>query len=229
MIIRILGTKGEIQAQAPKHRKHSGVLIDRKILIDVGEFEFLKYKPELILITHFHPDHAFFAKRGEIGKINIPIYGPEHLNQTNQIKIATGRLKWNGHIITPIPTIHSVKVKSQGYIIEKNRKRIFYSGDLITIEKQFFYLLRKLDLVITEGSFFRKGGLVRRSESGKLYGHEGIPNLVFFFRPFTQRIVFTHFGTWFMKNVAAAREKIKLLEDRGLTLEIADDGIEYEI
>jgi len=50
---------GEIRKSCPYHSKHPGVLIDEKILLDIGEEEFLKYKPEYVFITHLHPDHAF--------------------------------------------------------------------------------------------------------------------------------------------------------------------------
>ena len=60
MKLRILGTRGEIKSSAPRHSKHSGVLIDGKLMLDVGEKEFLDLKPGCVFITHLHPDHAFF-------------------------------------------------------------------------------------------------------------------------------------------------------------------------
>ncbi|HEV8285047.1 MAG TPA: MBL fold metallo-hydrolase [Chitinophagaceae bacterium] len=230
MIVQILGTRGEIEAHTPKHFKHSGILIDNKILIDIGEAEYLKYDPQFILISHFHPDHAFFAKDSKKVKINVPIFAPEATKRISGITITSSPFKKDNYLITPIPTVHSLKVKSQGYIIEKSEKRIFYSSDLITIKEKYHNQLRKLDLVITEGSFIRKGGIVQQYlESGKFYGHAGIPDLVFLFRPFTHRIIFTHFGTWFMKNIPAAKKKIKLLEEKGLSLEIAEDGKKYKV
>jgi glyoxylase-like metal-dependent hydrolase (beta-lactamase superfamily II) len=62
MNIKILGTRGEIKVSAPYHSRHSGVLIDNTLLLDCGEPEFLDYKPQAILITHLHPDHAFFVR-----------------------------------------------------------------------------------------------------------------------------------------------------------------------
>ena len=58
MKIKILGTRANIKAGTPGHTKHSGVLVDNKLLFDVGEKEFLKYNPSYIFFTHFHPDHA---------------------------------------------------------------------------------------------------------------------------------------------------------------------------
>jgi len=230
MIIQIFGTRGEIKAHAHKHLKHSGILIDNKILIDVGEPEYLKYKPEFILITHFHPDHAFFIREKNKINITLPVFAPEATNKISGVTIISSTVKMDSYLITPVPTIHSMKVKSQGYIIEKNKRRIFYSGDLVTIEKKYYRELGKLDLVITEGSFIRRGGVVRQHvETKKLFGHAGIPDLISLFEKFTHRIIFTHFGTWFMKDVVAAKEKIKPLEKKQLTLEIAEDGKKYNV
>jgi glyoxylase-like metal-dependent hydrolase (beta-lactamase superfamily II) len=64
MKIEILGTRGEIKNLKPYHAKHSGVFIDNDLLFDLGEKEYLKLNPEHIFITHLHPDHAFFARKG---------------------------------------------------------------------------------------------------------------------------------------------------------------------
>ncbi len=49
------------------------------------------------------------------------------------------------------------------------------------------------------------------------------------FKQYTDRIVFMHFGSWFMKDVPAGRKKIQALAEEGLTLEAAHDGVEYEV
>lgn len=40
MKIKILGTRGEIEESAPYHSKQSGVLVDDKILLDIGDKDF---------------------------------------------------------------------------------------------------------------------------------------------------------------------------------------------
>jgi hypothetical protein len=94
---------------------------------------------------------------------------------------------------------------------------------------KYFKMPKSLDLVITEASFLRKGELIRKNKQGKLFGHNGIPDLVNLFEKFTGRIVFTHFGTWFLKDISFGIQKIKSMETNGLKLDIAFDGAEFEI
>lgn len=225
MKIKVLGTRGEIENSAPYHSKHTGVLIDKKILFDVGEKDFLKYKPKYIFITHLHPDHAFFVR--EPVKINIPVYVPEKYRAYNV----------NSYHIIAIPTAHSKKVKSFAYLIKKGnpagrgRQKILYTGDMIWIDKKYHRLLKNLDLVITEGSFIRKGGLVRRDkETGEIYGHTGTPDLIRIFKRFTKRILFLHFGSWFYEDAKKARKELqKLGKENEVEVLIGYDGKEVEV
>ena len=50
MIIKILGTRGEIKPSSRYHSKKSGVLVDNKILFDIGEEQFLTENPQQIFI-----------------------------------------------------------------------------------------------------------------------------------------------------------------------------------
>ncbi len=125
----------------------------------------------------------------------------------------------------PVPTVHSVKLRSLGYVIETGGQRVFFSSDLVCIEQRYHRQLRRLDLVITEGSYMRRGGLVRTDPvSGRSFGHTGIPDLIEFFRPFTPRIVITHFGSWFYKDIATSIQQIASLGD-GVRTSAAHDGL----
>jgi len=234
MVIKILGTIGKIKSKTLGHANRSGILVDGKILLDLGEKEFLNYNPKLILITHFHPDHAFFIKKKKNSlssrvPFNIPVFAPEKSDIIGIIKTLSVPIKKYGYLITPIPTVHSLNLKSQGYLIQKEMKRIFYSSDMYKIKKSFYPMIGKLDAIITEASFIKKGGLIQRDKYGRKYGHAGIPELVDFFKKFTHRIILTHFGTWFVKNTIKAECKIKELEENDFKIEIARDGMEFKI
>jgi len=228
MHIKVLGTRGEVESSAPYHSKHSGVLVDETILLDLGEKEYLDYKPECIFITHLHPDHAFFVT--EPAKIDIPVYAPETSNTGHIIAIADS-IEVNTHLVTPVPTHHSKKVKSVAYLVERDGQKFLYTGDVIWINKEYHHLFTDLSLVITDGSYIRKGGLIKKDkETGRLYGHTGIPNLVDLFKSFTQHILFLHFGNWFYDGISTARKKFsQISENNGVNILVGYDGMEINL
>lgn len=225
MQIKILGTRGEIKPRAPRHANHSGILIDSKLMFDVGEEKFLREKPEAIFITHLHPDHAFFVRENEPRITEAKIFAPEICRGYPQVKIISESIKIDEYKIIPLPTIHSKNVKSQSYLIKTAGKKILYTGDMIWIKKEYWKFLKNLDLVITEGSFMREGGMVQRDEFGLLWGHQGIPDLIKFFSRFTRHIIITHFGSWFYKDMPAAEKEIEALgEKHDVGAEVGYDG-----
>jgi glyoxylase-like metal-dependent hydrolase (beta-lactamase superfamily II) len=230
--ITILGTRGEIPNSLPYHSKHTGILVDDELLIDVGEKEFLKWNPQWILISHFHPDHAYFIRRGkqEAPPANIPIYAPEKPSSfQSSIQVIDGEIQIGPYVITPIPTHHSKHVKSYAYVIRKQNHSFLYTGDLVWINKEYHPLIGIVDLVITEASFIRKQGMVRKDlETGTLFGHNGVPNLIKLLKPFSSRILFIHFGSWFYKNVKAAKKNlIALGKENDIQVLVGYDGFTY--
>ena len=131
MHIKVLGTKGEIEKSLPRHSKKSGVLIDGVLLLDIGEKEYLKYDPKWILITHLHPDHAYFMRKGheESPATDALLFAPEPSKQG--VGILRRKKKLGPYAITPIPTHHSVHVQSQAYLVQKGKTAILYTGDMV--------------------------------------------------------------------------------------------------
>ncbi len=234
MKIKVLGTKGEIEASAPYHSHQSGVLLDDLILLDCGDKTFLKNNPKYIFITHLHPDHAYFArepdKKYDINN-DIKIFSPENFEGDVATTVFNDTKKVDGYEITAIPTIHSIKVESQAYLIQKNDQKILYTGDMIWIKKDYHHLLKDLNLVITEASFMRKGGMVRRQEeTDKIYGHTGVPDLINLFSRFTKNILFMHFGTWFFEDIEESREKMEqLAEENHINIHVGYDGLNMDV
>lgn len=229
MRVKILGTIGQIEITHLGYQKHSGVLIDGQILCDVGEKEYLSYAPLCVLLTHLHPDHAYFINEKTNLDFPMPVFGPEPWRESKNIRVVSAPFVQNGYKITPIPTIHSIKVKSQGYLIERENKRLLYTGDMISIPESYHHYLRGLDVVITEASHLRRGGIVRKSTDGRLFGHAGVPDLIDFFRKYTKHLIFTHFGAWFVKDPVAGKKKITGLSDDSIILDVAADGKEFVI
>src|SRR5919204_306275 len=144
----------------------------------------------------------------------VSIYAPEIPRSIPMVQIMSKAVVVGRYTVTPVPTVHSHRVRSVGYVVQTGADKVFYSSDMVRIEPKYHHLLRHLDLVITEGSFIRSRGLVRiESGTGEPFGHNGIPDLIEFFSRFSRRIIVTHFGTWFFKNVSKSRQKIESFID----------------
>lgn len=230
MNIKILGTRGEIEESSPYHAKQSGILIDNKLLFDCGDKRFLAYNPEHIFITHLHPDHAFFVRPRQKAPQHIHLYAPEK-HRAIPFTVIKKQITIGGYRIIPIPTIHSLKVKSVAYLVEHRNKKILYTGDMIWIEKKYHRLLNNLDLVIADASYIRYGGLVRRDKkTGGIYGHTGVPNLIALFKKYTSTILFVHFGAWFYKDMKQARRQLyELGREHHVTVMVGYDGLTLNI
>ena len=229
MRIKVLGTRGEIEESAPRHSRHSGLLVNGELLFDLGEREFLLAEPRRVFITHLHPDHAFFVRTP--APLVVPVYAPETRPGVPELKLFPSKMSYRGYSIRAIPSHHSLKVKSVAYLVEKAGRRLLYTGDLFWINKEHHSLFGQLDLVVTEASFLRRGGMIRRGRtSGLAYGHAGVPNLVELFSKFTGHILFTHFGSWFYAGARKARRTLAALGRRNGVVALAGyDGFELDL
>ena len=225
--IRILGTKGEIEEESPEHRKQSGVLID-KVLFDCGEVSYLDLKPEVIFVSHGHPDHI----KGLEASGEVPVYSLEKPPVEGIVwrKISPRKKYRAGEIfVIPVPTIHSKIKRSCGFLIFAGGKKILYTGDMISINKRWYALIRDPDLVITEGSSFDRDLIRRDKETGEIYGHSSIPRLVSLFKRLNAKtIVIAHYGSWLVKKPEEGYRKIKELSDQ-VKVWPAKDGEEIDL
>lgn len=228
MKIKILGTRGNVKPFAEGYQKHTGILIDDTLLFDVGEQEYLQTNPKAILFTHYHPDHAFFAFKDKPFKSTIPHFGPEPHPLLPSVQVIAGEFELEGYRITPISVLHAFKLKSLGYLIQKDNKRIFLTGDVAWIEKSQINKLPNLDLICTEATFINKGGRINRKED-KIFGHTGVPDLIRILAPHTKRILFAHYGEWFFLSDSSGPGMIRALAPEGVELIPAMDGYCIEI
>jgi len=232
MKIKILGTRGKLEASAPYHSLHSGLLVNNDLLLDLGEKEFLDYNPTHIFFTHLHSDHAFFVQPGQSVRIDIPMSAPETYRAPGiAIKKLTSHTKIGRYDIRPIPTVHSHELPSQAYLISGGGKRFLYTGDMLWIKKWYHRYFRDINLVITEASTIDPAGLIRRhEETGRSYGHAGIPRLVKLFSQFCGHLVLVHYGSWFYNDSRRAHRMIKdISRKNNVRLDAGYDNMELEI
>lgn len=228
MKVEVLGTRGKVEPSAPKYKNHSGFLIDEKILLDLGEPHFLELHPEAIVFTHFHPDHGYFIYNDEEFLPEVPHYGPEEHLLLPRLQVIRETVNILGYSFSPVPVIHALNLKSWGYVVEKDDKRIFFTGDVAWIEKAHLNSIGQVDLVITEATMIEKGGRINRKEN-KIYGHTGIPDLIRILSPLTKKLVFTHYGDWFFEDIEKSLEKLRDLTSSNLKVVPAHDGFRIEI
>lgn len=229
MKVRILGVRGYIQPTAPRYARHSGVLIDSTLLLDCGEDEYLKLSPSAILISHLHPDHAFFVARKAKIDLGAPAFAPEPFAPAN-VEPLRRAARFDRYRVIPIPTLHSHSVLSQAYLVENGDVRLLYTSDLVDMEQRYRRKIGQVDLLITEASFMRRGGLVRRNADGLLSGHAGINELIEMFKHHSDRILFMHFGSWFYKDIAGSRKKLQQLgTEYGIEVIVGYDGLEVAV
>ncbi len=229
MKIKVLGTRGEIKASLPDHANYSGVLVDDTILLDIGEKKFLDYHPKYIFATHLHPDHAYFVRNSQL--IDFTIFAPEAYKNLPNVKVLSTATLFDSYKITPIPTHHSKLVQSQAYLVEKDNEKMLYTGDVVWIDNKYHPFFQNSTLVLTDGSYIRKGGLILKDKAtGKLYGHTGIPNLIDMFKDYTRNIVFVHFGGWFFEDPEKSIEKLESLgSENNMNLIAGKDGMEIDL
>ena len=84
MHLHFLGTRGEIEVRTRQHRMHTALLVwhrTGRVMIDCG-LDWLRrvrrLRPDAIVLTHAHPDHAWGLKDGA----PCPVFAPEQTWQT---------------------------------------------------------------------------------------------------------------------------------------------------
>src|SRR6266571_1263415 len=104
MRLKFLGTRGNILPAAPGYARHSGIVVDARILLDLGEAAYLRYRPRHIFISHLHPDHAAFLRNAVV--TDAEIYVPEPTRTLPAARVMTRAVRCGPYRIVPVPTAH---------------------------------------------------------------------------------------------------------------------------
>lgn len=221
------------------HRRHTALLVeaeDLRVLIDAGvdwrgELEGLR--PDAILVTHAHPDHAGALVDGA----PCPVYATQATHDllarypldrrvlAPRLREHLGPLTFSAH-----QAVHSLLAPATGYRLEHGRDHVFYIPDVLELVDARG-ALSDVALYVGDGATFGRP-IVRRTKDGEAFGHATIETqLDWCAQQSVPEAVFTHCGS----RVVRARpdeiaEKVaRWGEERGVRAAIAVDGEVREV
>lgn len=135
MKLTFLGTRGEIEKRARRHRMHTSLMVSYRgadVMIDcgldwLGKFE--RLHPSAIVLMHAHPDHAWGLREGAPFSVHAPQKTWETLTRC---RVEDRRLikertptKICGITFEAFAVEHSILAPAVGYRVSAGRARIF--------------------------------------------------------------------------------------------------------
>jgi phosphoribosyl 1,2-cyclic phosphodiesterase len=126
MKLNFLGTRGYIETRTERHRMHSALLLGykgRQLLIDCGEdwlheIHRLQPRPDAILVTHAHPDHAGGLRNGAPCPVFATVEAwqemAKHAIVERRAILPRHQFRIGSFIIEAFPVVHSVRAPAVG-------------------------------------------------------------------------------------------------------------------
>lgn len=233
------GTRGNIDCASRRHRMHSALLIAvtrRRIMIDCGtdwRSRLRAIRPDAILVTHAHPDHA----GGLDGGAPCPVYATRKTwaimasYPLNQRRVLEARcpIQIHGLVVEAFPVIHSLRAPAVGYRLSGDGAAIFYVPDVVNIHARRA-ALRGAKLFVGDGAALTRPIVHRRGS--RLFGHTTIrAQLGWCVQAGIASAIFTHCGSEIVAadtRTMPARVR-EMGEERGVDARIAYDGLEVRV
>jgi phosphoribosyl 1,2-cyclic phosphodiesterase len=235
MKLKFLGTRGEIDARTRRHKMHSSLAVSYRghsIMLDCGT-DWLRrlpsLRPEAIVLTHAHPDHAWGLRNGAPCRVyatEVTWQGLESF-PIREKTVIPPRSPFDIFEITleAFPVEHSTRAPAVGYRIQAGRSTVFYVPDLVFIYDQH-EALKRVNLYIGDGATLRRP-LVRRRGSS-LVGHAAIrTQLGWCQKEGVVKAFFTHCGSEIVQQPSRATTAVvsELGFEKGVNAQIAFDGL----
>jgi len=234
--LKFLGTRGEIDIRTRLHRMHSSLEVSykgRAVMIDCG-LDWLRrihrMRPDAIVLTHAHPDHAWGLKNGAPCRVYASEQTWRILKRFPVLDRTTiePRRPFDIHGITleAFPVEHSIRAPAVGYRITAGASSIFYVPDLVSIYDAH-EALRGIRLYIGDGARLRRP--IVRKTAGSLVGHSPIrTQLGWCHQEGVRKALFTHCGSEIVRADSGqiARSVRNLGLEQGVDAGIAIDGMD---
>jgi phosphoribosyl 1,2-cyclic phosphodiesterase len=235
MKLTFLGTRGNIDARTPMHRRHTALLVSyrgRDVMIDCGadwRGRLDEIAPHAVVVTHAHPDHA----RGLADGARCPVHASaEAWEEITGWPIAHRRIvhprravSVEGITFEAFPVEHSLHAPAVGYRVSAGRVAIFYVPDVVFIRERQA-ALAGIRLFIGDGATLTRPLIRRREEH--LIGHTPVRTQLTWCKDAgIRRAIITHCGSAIVTgnpNEVAAQVRA-MGEERGLEATIAHDGM----
>jgi phosphoribosyl 1,2-cyclic phosphodiesterase len=215
---------------------HTSLMVSyygQAVMIDAGE-DWLgnvdDLKPEAIVVTHAHPDHAWGLKKGA----PAPVYAPQAAwdgmasFEIEERHVIEHRVPFEIEGITyeAFPVEHSTRAPAVGYRITAGQVTIFYAPDVVYVHDRAA-ALAGVKLYVGDGATVTQS-FVRKVDDA-LIGHTPIrTQLTWCQKEGVPRAIFTHCGSQIVEGDerTLGAEIRALAEERGVEVEIAHDGME---
>lgn len=239
MKLTFLGTKANIDSTSKDHRLHSSLLVtheDQRIMIDCGldwKGKAEEVNPDILFITHAHPDHAFGLQDGA----PCPVYATRKTWQRLQdypldvFNLVQSRqaMKVGSVTFEAFPVAHSTVAPAVGYKVQAGETCVFYVPDVAWI-KDREKALDGVDVYIGDGAAVDQNKVRKMEDS--LVGHTPIrTQLTWCQKEGVEMAFFTHCGSRIVNSDIKKIEPLvtAFADERQVDARIAYDGMEIDL
>lgn len=240
MQLLFLGTRGGIKPRSITHYNHASMLITSgrsRIIIDCGSdwLEYThklskKYRPDALLLTHAHDDHAGGLAAGS----PCPVYATQDTFDRirsyplkDTVRVTPGKpFAIKKFTCTAYAVEHSTRAPAVGYKISDGTQTIFYVPDVALI-KNPRKMLKNVDIYIGDGALLTRTTLVREKE-GIIIGHAPVvTQLEWCAAAGVTHMIVTHCGSEIVRAdpESIAEQCTRLGRIYGIDITVARDGM----
>ena len=239
MKVTFLGTRGYIKPKSNRHRMYTSTMVayrGEKVMIDCGESwigRIADLKPDAIVITHPHPDHAFGLKLGS----PCPVYATAEAwkkmkkfpiqKEFRRVLQPRRPERIEGITFEAFPVVHSVRAPAVGYRISAGKVVLFYVPDVVRISNRA-RAFSGIRIYIGDGATITRPLIRHEKRNGQLIGHASIETQLGWCRKErVPKMIVTHCGSAIVGgNKRYVQRKLQGLGHKyGVRVEIAHDGM----